>query len=318
MNARLQANLDAIISNLGDDYVNATQNNIAYRCPFCEADGDTHTDRKLYVSYDNMKYLCFRCGRTGKINLDDGLASNTDFYKYLAGYMEETTESDEDEEELFFIPKYKPVRGSQAYDYIISRGISEEAMEYYDIRVPSINQPHLFGRFIIPNQVQGKVFTDLYMARTYINDPVRYKNSQGAKRNQIVFNLHRIPDNPDYIIIQEGALNAIIAGKLSVATMGKFVSEYQIQAILRKNPKMIICSLDTDAYKYTIRLCKRLKELRPNLPVYIVNLPEGKDAGDLKHDLYWKYVVESTEYVDYSTHVITNYFKSINEGGDTR
>lgn len=317
MDIRLQNNLQIIIDNFGDDYVMATNHNIAYRCPFCESDGDTHTDRKLYVSYSNLKYLCFRCGRAGRVNIDDILCSNSNVCDSILQLIQSTSsnpsQDDEDEDELFFIPKYRPLKGSQAYEYIRSRGISDDDIEFYDIRVPSTKQPHLFGRFIVPNQVVGKVFTDMYVARTYIGDSTRYKNSLGAKRNQIVFNLHRIPDNPPCIIINEGAINSIIAGRLSVATYGKFVSDTQLKMILAKNPQSIYVSLDTDARKYAMKVCRRIRELSPRTPVYPVELPDNKDASDLGHDLYMKYILDAHQYQDYSTYVIQNYLKSLED-----
>lgn len=307
-------NLQVIVDNLGDDYVTATEGNVAYHCPFCDEDGDTHTDKKLYINTNNMKYICFRCGRHGTFKFLDRLQSNSEVYDILEGMFDISGESlseEEDDPELFYIPKHKPVEGTVAYDYITSRGITQEDIDFYDIRVSDLSQPQLYGRFIIPNKVQGKVFTDMFVARTYLNDPTRYKNSMGAKRNKIVFNLHRIPDNPPCIIINEGAINSIVAGRLSVATYGKFVSEEQIKMILSKNPKSIYCSLDTDAYKYTMKLCKRLKQLKPHLPVYIVELPEGKDACDLGRDAYMKCVLESKEYKDYSTYVVEKFLDSL-------
>lgn len=320
--AELDANLDIIINSLGDDdYIPATKNNVAFKCPMCREDGDTHDDHKLYVSMETGKFICFRCSRTGTISLDDGLGSNSDVYKMLGNLMEdigssEGQSSDDEEPELFIIPKHRPEIGSVAYNYIRSRGITDYDIEFYDIRVGSLQLPNLRGRFVVPNKVVGKIFTDMYVARTYVGDKIRYKNPTSALKSKIVFNLHRIPDNPPYIIINEGCLNSIVAGTLSVATYGKYVSDNQLSQILAKHPERIYVSLDTDAMKQARQLCQRIKSKAPDVKVFLVELPEdsngkGLDAVDLGRQTYNYYLSTATEYVDRTTYVISNFLNSI-------
>lgn len=319
--SELENNLRIIIDSLGDDnYIVATKNNVAFQCMMCREDGDTHTDHKLYVSLETGKFICFRCSRKGTISLDDGLGSNSDVYKMLGNMLESMTSdnsssSEEEEPELFLIPKHKPLPGSVAHDYLLSRGMTQYDIDRYDIRVAGSEMPMFRGRFIVPNKIVGKIFTDMYVARTYMDDKVRYKNPTNANKNKLVFNLHRIPDNPEYIIINEGCLNSIIAGDLSVATYGKHVSDTQLQMILDKKPSRIYVSLDTDALVQAKKLCQRIKERSPEIRVFLVNLPEvngkGLDAVDLGRETYYKYLDESIEYLDRSTYAIFDYLKSI-------
>lgn len=314
LNSDIIQNLEIIEEQLGTDHTPIVNNNIAYQCPFCLENGDTHTDKKLYINVTNGKFICFRCEKKGKISLDNGLGSNADVYKLLGNILgsfdESTEEVDDDELNLFMIPKHKPQVGTLAYDSIISRGIPPEDIDFYDIRVADSKFPQFQGRYIIPNEITGKIFTDMYVARTYMDSKIRYKNPHNSKRNRIVFNLHRIPDNPNYIIINEGCINSIIASRLSVATYGKYVSDTQENMILAKNPKSIYVSLDTDAQKQALKLCRNLKSKRPDIKVYNVRLPDNKDAADLGRTTYWKYVMDAEEYVNRTNYVISNFMKS--------
>lgn len=336
----LQNNKDFIISRLGDDFIDAGSYELRYQCPFCMDMGLRYDDYKFYITYARKKkpngkwtkpgtFWCHRCESTGVIQFDELLTqgSNSDASNYLEKYMKmlEGDESDIPEEsDYYMIPQRIPMPGTLAWDYLISRGITPADMSFYSIRIPTLHDDRKFnGRIIIPNRVISNIWTDLYVARTYIDDPVRYKNPSSSKAHDIVFNLHRIPDNPERIILNEGAINSIIAGTDSVATYGKHVSDVQLHSILAKHPKKLYVSLDTDAENVAEQLCKRIKSLS-DTQLFLMELPQvwndkekkykGLDASDLGKSKYLEYVESAKEYTSSSSFLIEKYMNSIISG----
>lgn len=306
----------AIISKLGDDYIDATNVNnntyeLRFNCPFCRENGDTHNDHKMYIRYDKLKpgvFWCHRCESKGRVALNDLIISGsvTDAYDLLNKYLSSDIVNDEEESEYYIIPKTKPSNNSMPYEYLKSRGITDEDIEYYNIRVGELDNKQFYGRIVIPNKVFSKRWTDMYIARTFLGDKIRYKNPSSSKSHSLVFNLHNIEDNCDRIIINEGVINSIIAGRDSVATFGKYVSSDQLKLILSKNPKKVYVSLDTDAKDIAIELCERIRKIS-NCKVYLVELPDNKDASDLGKDKYLEILDNSKEYVNKSIYLINNY-----------
>lgn len=317
-----------IISQMGEDYIDAGHFEMRYQCPFCMDQGLRYDDYKLYVNYVKGVYWCHRCESTGVIEFDELLTqgSNSDAANYLEAFMKtlSSEESKEEESDYYMIPQKIPMPGTLAWDYLISRGISPVDMSFYSIRVPSLHdESKFYGRIIIPNRIISNIWTDLYVARTYIDDPIRYKNPSSSKAHDIVFNLHRIPDNPERIILNEGAINSIIAGTDSIATYGKHVSDTQLKAILAKHPQKIYVSLDTDAENIAEELCSRIKAIS-DTKTYLVELPsvwsekdkkqKGLDASDLGKERYLEYVNSAKEYTSSSVFSIEKYINQIVNG----
>lgn len=123
--------------------------------------------------------------------------------------------------------------------------------------------------------------------------------------------------NPDRLIINEGPINSIIAGRDSIATYGKFVSDIQLSMILKKKPKSVYVSLDTDARDKAEKLCSRIVSLS-DAKVYLVELPEvwddekqkmkGLDASDLGKDKYEYYLSIARLYESSSMFFLENLF----------
>lgn len=322
----LQNKRNYIISMLGEDYIPAGQGEMRYQCPFCEAQGRRYDDYKLYVNSYSGKFWCHRCESKGRIQFDSLITSgsSTDVYGMLEQWMSDTVSSgnqdEEEESDYFLIPSGLPTPGTLAWDYLITRGITPVDMSFYNIRIPGINDPHhMFNRIVIPNRVISNIWTDMYVARTYVDDKIRYRNPSSSKAHDLVFNLHRIPDNPERIILNEGAINSIIAGTDSVATFGKHVSDAQLMSILAKNPKKVYVSFDTDARKLAEELCDKLISYG-DCEVYLVELPEvtlpdgtkkGLDASDLGRQAYLDLVNSSRRYTSKSIFLIEKFIQDL-------
>ena len=257
-----------------------------YKCPYCiNVKGTPDKSGHLYVNIKTRKFSCKRCGTEGRISnsnsnysqeKDQSVEDIINMIKSIGGDDSELTSTQ------YTIPLCKVTSMKSAYEYMRNRGFTDEDIDYYDVRVGGIFNKNLFGRIVVPNVVYDRVYTDMYVARTYIDSGKRYMNPFGRNSSLAVFNLHRIPDNPDRLIICEGTITAMAAGHDAVALYGKHCSKTQLRKILAKNAKEIVVNLDPDAMSESDELCKSLYDLSPDTVIKQLVLPSTFDAADYR------------------------------------
>lgn len=314
-----------ILDKFGDNVVHDYYPELVYYCPKClERRGKADTKGKLYVNNESLNFQCWACGYKGNLkyrktkgyHLNEKPHEEGEMQKMLKSFMK----GDENKKERIYqddvvymdyaIPNIRPYPGTPYYEYLKNRGIYDWMISYYDIRVGSFGSKYQ-GRVIIPNQViceNNVCYTDMFVARYIwndIKDPVtgedripKYLNPPGRNKANVVFNLHRIsPNSP--IIVVEGVMTAMAAGKNAVCTYGKEVSDVQICQILNKNPSCLYMNLDPDAYDVMLELCKRIRKMS-RVPIKIVRFMksdgEHADASDIGHSRYMKYLVNAIPY----------------------
>lgn len=287
----INRNREIVERRFGIDYHPAKDYNIAYKCPFCKNKrGKADMDYKFYVDLKTLKFYCFKCKSKGRLR--SVLESDYDVYNSITSYLGYRNDHEDDslDDNVFYIPNLKIKEGTEAFRYLESRGFTKEHIDYYDMR---LGQDDLFGRIVIPNELidSSSYWTDMYSSRTFLDWEPKYKNPPGAKKTDVVFNIHRIPDGGD-IYVMEGVLTAIAGGKESVAIYGCHPSNGQISKILNKNPKNIYCVLDNDeaGRESNKKLASTLYSKAKGSNVYLVYLPEGKDAADMGEIKFKEYV----------------------------
>lgn len=304
--------LDPRITEAFGEPVRHTQNSNEYgfNCPYCiDRKGTPDIHGHLYVDVKNLVYFCFRCGAKGYLSEkeyikpsptdDELIESFKDIFKDQSKYKYKVSLNQK-------IPMLKPYVGSEGYKYLINRGITQELIDFYNIREGTSG--FFKDRIIIPNKVYDdydkfESWTDMMVARYIKKSPKdengkdiipKYLNQRGSNRRKTVFNLFRIPMYSD-IIITEGCFSAISAGSNAVATYGKYVTDIQLRKILNKQPKRIYVSLDPDADKDAIELCNRILKFG-NFKVYKVDMPKGEDPNSLGHEKYMYYLYKAIPY----------------------
>lgn len=80
------------------------------------------------------------------------------------------------------------------------------------------------------------------------------------------------------VYICEGALNALTIGDRGIATMGKVVSKYQLNELIKAPCQRYIILLDFDAQKYAIELALKLIQYKK---VKLVLFEDNRDVNDL-------------------------------------
>lgn len=303
--------LNIIIDKFGSDYRLASQDNIHYRCPFClKRRGKKDNDYKLYVSIPKLKFICFKCGAKGRLFNDISL-SNDSVYKNIINLYDSSDEDEEDNDNMFYLPNKQIQKGTLAHEYLLKRGINDDLINYYNIRMGTDN---LFGRIVVPNIIYGqdKSWTDMYSARSYMNQIPKYRNPEGCKKTNAIFNLHNQKEGGKVYVV-EGAITSICAGKDSICIYGSSPSNEQISRIVNYNFREIYCVLDNDpsGRKGNVALSEKLsKMVKSETTIYTASLPEGIDAADVGEEKFKKFVEKSK--IEYFSSVYTKIFTMFN------
>lgn len=273
-------------------------------CPYC------HRENKMGVNLSMYRTNCFRCGahpNPGQLIMD---------VEHLETYHELLTLLDNgDFNELTF--REQKVELAEAIDVNLPEGftlvsfgksqLSRTIQNYLLNRKFSLSElskqgvgyctkGDLFGYVIIPFYNNGQL--RYYNARNVIGKGPRYNNPNkdltGLGKEFIIFNQDAI-NIYRTIYICEGAFNALTMGPAGIATMGKAVSRYQINLLIKSSAQHFIILLDDDAKLQAIKLAL---ELVPFKKVKVVYMPEGKDCNDLGRSSTLK-LIHKTRYQSY-------------------
>lgn len=256
-------------------------------CPYC------HRELKMGVNLSMYRTNCFRCNEhpnPSQLVMDiEGFETYHELINFLnSGKFDELEFHEEKVELAEAKPLYLPdgfrilsfgksqvarsIRG-----YVKSRGFSIQELSRHGIGYAT-KEPY-FGYLIIPFYYKGQL--RYYNARNVIGTGPRYNNPNkditGVGKEFIIFNYDAL-EMYRSVFVCEGALNALTMGDRGIATMGKAISAYQVNELLKSSCERFIILLDPDAKKYAINLALKLVAYKK---VKVVFLPEGKDVNDL-------------------------------------
>lgn len=97
------------------------------------------------------------------------------------------------------------------------------------------------------------------------------------------------------VYICEGAINALTIGERGIATMGKAISAYQVNELIKAPCERYIILLDPDAKDRAINLALKLVYYKK---VKVVFLPDGEDCNSIGKKATLSYVW-ATHYQSY-------------------
>lgn len=129
------------------------------------------------------------------------------------------------------------------------------------------------GRVIFPVLVEGELYG--WVARDYsLKSKLKVKNSIGTFKQFFVWNFDAVKDSKT-LVVAEGIVSAIQCGiSRSVATLGKLVTDQQIELLRKTKAEEVFVCLDPDAESEALTLKRRLLPFFKN--VYQVSLPKVK------------------------------------------
>ena len=273
-------------------------------CPYCGR------REKLGINLSMYRTNCFRCGEhpsPAQLVMDiESLETWSELIKFLNDGEFNELEFKEERAELstrhvVYLPEgfrniihgestlAKAIRG-----YMVQRGFHIKSLSR--LGVGYCNQGKLFGYLIIPFYYGSEL--RYYNARNVLGSGPRYQNpdkgTTGYGKEFIIFNSDSLSMYRS-VYVCEGAINALTMGDRAIATMGKSVSRYQINELIKAPCERYIILLDPDAKDKAIDLALKLVNYKK---VKVVFLPDGKDVNDLGRSKTLKYVW-STRYLKY-------------------
>lgn len=274
-------------------------------CPYCGR------EEKMGVNLSSYRCNCFRCGaipNPAQLVMD---VEHLETYAELTNYLnnEDFTEYTFKEEKVELAspkPVYLPdgfrliTQGNSQVaksirNYLIRRGFDINVLE--KLGVGYCDSGATFGYTILPFYSEGKL--RYYNARLVIGNGPRYMNPDkditGLGKEFIIYNEDAL-DMYNTVYLCEGVFNALTMGERGIATMGKSVSRYQINRIIKAPVKRVIILLDPDAKDKAIDLGLKLINFKQ---VKVVYLPDGEDTNSLGKSKTMKFIYK-TRYQTYS------------------
>ena len=280
--------LEEILGDHGLHYSNRGQ--ISFNCPVCDDDRNKHN---LEINYISNVYKCWSCGdienthgSLGKLFDKFGNKKQKNLYYIL---KPETVPVKEKKYKKLKLPesftlfkdshKIYPVR-RQAYNYLNSRGITDEIIEKYGIGF--CDKGSHIGRIVVPSY-DKKGELNYYVARSW--DPhtkFKYKNPE-AEKDKIIFNEKLIDWDKDIYLV-EGVFDGFFLEN-SIPMLGKHMSEMLFDKVYNNAKGNVIIALDGDAWNNAIKLYHELNGGELYEKIKIVKLPNDQDVCDLRGNI---------------------------------
>jgi len=288
-----------MITGLGEYIKAGRSDEYRFNCPFClQRVGKKDKSHHLYVNptkyYHGIRgwYNCYRCRARGPVSrLKLQIFNTVDLSKWEEFVRSLKYNYKEPPKETFVeLPKdYEDISPlMEAYKYLLDRGLTEYQINHYGVGVGTSNMKNVplqdrsdhagKGRIILPDyDEEGR--TLYWVARTYRNHKLRYKNPPGSNARDKIYHLSYAVRYKD-VIITEGVFSAIAAGLNAIATYGKNVTAEQTHMLVEAGFDHYYIALDGDARQESIDLAKKLT--RRGCKCSIVELEYGDDPDSAK------------------------------------
>ena len=275
-------------------------------CPYCGR------EQKMGINLTTYRTNCFRCGEhpsPAQLIMD---IENFETYNELINFLKhgDFTELEFKEEKVELAqpqPIYLPegfrlisqgnsTIAKSMQRYITKRGFDIQSLSKHGVGY--CTKGDYFGYLILPFYSEGSL--TYYNARLVFGNGPRYNNPPksltGLGKEFIIFNVDSL-QLYNTIYICEGVFNALTMGERAIATMGKSISRYQLNFLIKSPAKRFIILLDPDAKDKALNLALKLVNFKK---VKVVYLPEGKDCNDIGRKEVMK-LIWRTRYQDYRT-----------------
>lgn len=251
--------------------------NIAVLCAFHE-----ETRASASLNLDKGLFHCFKCDIG--MNLEQ-------LHKKL--FKEKTNQDNGEEQEMNLgnngngnrLPLLKATKHNYE-SFLRKRGITEKTLKELQAYPVFDANEQKYGRLVFPN-TNGSGGHG-YVARTFINDPIKYLNSKNYEgETKGLFNFHK--DKAGEVFLVEGIFDLCslyeIGHKNVVSSLGAKLTEEQAY-LLRKSTVFVLYDSDYAGWKGSLDAFKLLTQVGAN-PI-ILELPEFHAAKDV-NELYIKH-----------------------------
>jgi len=266
-----------------------------FSCPSCD-----HHKRKLSVNINKNAFKCWICDWSGlslyrivrrygtfpqknEWKSFEDTVDVSDFSKDLFGEPEvqEIRQRINLPEEFATLTSSKTYSSTPARSYLNVRGIGRKQVLHW--KIGYCQEGEYKNRIILPS-FDAEGYCNYFIARTYTNDYMKYKNPPVSK--DIIFNELYLEWDEELIIV-EGAFDAIKAGKNSVPILGSTLrQESRLFTKIVENDTPVLVALDPDAEKKAMRLIKDLLEY--GIEVRKLDVAPYNDIGEMPKEEFEK------------------------------
>jgi hypothetical protein len=238
-------------------------------CPWCSSSSGK---KNLAYFPESGYFSCWKCEEKGFVNSD----SRPHIEVRLTAIPSSLPSN--------FKPINDEHHARRYRDYLYRRNVPHEVIEDAQLHYGD-SGGDFEGCIIFPDWhgglLRGWVARPLWMSR--------YWNNEGLQRESLVLFQDRLDDDEPVVVV-EGPLDALPHWPHCVALLGK-PSERQLQ-LLAATTKPVFFALDGDARGEGWAATQRLR-LAGHEASYFVNLPSGKDPGDIDHDSFMDMINEA-------------------------
>lgn len=288
--------VDLLREVLGDEKQHyESKGQIAFNCPNCD---EERNKGNLEINYFSHVFKCWSCGEVdnmkgplGKLIDSYGNKKQKKIYKLLQ--PQEVKPKEEKKSKLKLPESFTYFKDSssaypirrQAYNYLKTRGITDQIIEKY--KIGFCDSGSHASRIIVPSfNLKGEL--NYYIARSWVpNTKAKYKNPEAAK-DQIIFNENLIDWSKDLFLV-EGVFDSFFLEN-SIPMLGKHMSELLFTTIYEKSKGFITIALDGDAFDNAVKLYHELNGGNLWGRIKIVKLPLDKDVCDLRGNINEYYI----------------------------
>ena len=266
-----------------------------FSCPSCD-----HHKRKLSVNIDKNAFKCWICDWSGlslyrivrkygtfpqknEWKSFEDIVDVSDFSKDLFRELEaqEIPQRINLPEEFATLTSSKTYSSTPARSYLNVRGIGRKQILHW--KIGYCQEGEYKNRIILPS-FDAEGYCNYFIARTYTNDYMKYKNPPVSK--DIIFNELYLEWDEELIIV-EGAFDAIKAGKNSVPILGSTLRQgSHLFTKIVENDTPVLVALDPDAEKKAMRLIKDLLEY--GIEVRKLDVAPYSDIGEMPKEEFEK------------------------------
>ena len=267
------------------------QGDHGFSCPWCN---HPESKKKLWVNFDPeaeayQNFQCWVCGESGKslFTLLKKINAPKRLFKRLKKFVDAPSSSysrDEDEEDFSIsLPEnFRLLSKSQsgivfrhAINRLKKRGLSKGDVIKHQIGYCKRGK---YNRRIIVPSYNREGELNYFVARSIWSDQFpKYKNPS-APRNQIV-PFGSMVNWREPVTIVEGPFDAIAVRRNAIPLLGNNLPESLAKKLIEAPTSQINMALDADMKEVALQIAEKF--MSEDFEIRLIELPEGKDPGDL-------------------------------------
>ncbi len=293
--------IQMVLDHYNINWLRKNKDEMRGRCPIHQGEGD----RTFHVNLTKEAFHCFSCHARGNVldlvaamehcsvrdaalKLQAWFAVGESGSPKAEAAEEENNQADETEATGPINPPLPfQLRVDPGHEYGLSRGVSQETLEYFGAGL-CVSKGTFAGRFVIPlHDAQGQLVG--YAGRSVDDSQPRYlfpSSDRGFHKKFLLFNMHRVLDSQaDLVIVLEGFFGCFKvrqAGYLGISLLGSSLSIEQEELIAQHFKNVVLLFDGDEAGRSATDEC--LQRLGRRLWVTAISLPDQVQPDQLTRE----------------------------------